>query len=184
MKDVTSSKLMLLTAFSPMSLQLCQAFTTVPCYNHPTLTCAHSSSGSFSSTTAGMMALKSSARSDDDNNDDEQQPPQDRLLLSKEDIQQQMAQLRSKYPTTEADYLAAAHARNAARVTSTGRQATDADWQSMATEKEQKYGKQDDWEAAQKDAGNTADSQILLPLEMTEEGSFDEDDEEPKLMLF
>jgi hypothetical protein len=40
-------------------------------------------------------------------------PPDDGLILN--DIDVQMAKLRSKYPTSEADYLAMARARNAAK---------------------------------------------------------------------
>lgn len=57
------------------------------------------------------------------------------LLLSASDVNAQMAKLRSKYPTSEADYLAAARARNVAKQASSERTATDADWRQIAAEK-------------------------------------------------
>lgn len=100
-----------------------------------------------------------------------------RLLLSQEEIAEKMNQLRSKYPTSEADYLAAARARSEAKLPSVERQATEEDWQRVAREKKQLYGEQDDWEESAKEAGNI-DSQILLPM-------MDDDGEggEPKLLL-
>lgn len=100
-----------------------------------------------------------------------------RLLLSQEEIAQKMNQLRSKYPTSEADYLAAARARNEAKLASTARSATEDDWKRVASEKKQLYGEQDDWEESAKEAGNI-DSQILLPM-MDEEG----EGGEPTLLL-
>lgn len=109
--------------------------------------------------------------------DSEANNEQKRLLLSQEEIAQKMDQLRSKYPTSEADYLAAARARNEARLASAERSATEDDWKRVAQEKKQLYGEQDDWEAAAKEAGNI-DSQILLPM-MDEEG----EGGEPTLLL-
>jgi hypothetical protein len=102
---------------------------------------------------------------------------QRRLLLSQEEIAQKMNQLRSKYPTSEADYLAAARARNEAKLASAERQATEDDWMRVAREKKEMYGDQDDWEASAKEAGNI-DSQILLPM-LDEEG----EGGEPTLLL-
>lgn len=93
-----------------------------------------------------------------------------------------MAKLKSKYPTAEADYLAAARARNAAKVESHERKATDEDWHAMAEQKKREVGEVDDWENAKKEAGN-ADSQIIIPMEFdsNEDG---EDGDDPKLLLF
>lgn len=99
-----------------------------------------------------------------------------RLLLSQEEIAEKMNQLRSKYPTSEADYLAAARARNEAKLPSAERTASEEDWQRVAKEKKQLYGEQDDWEESAKEAGNI-DSQILLPMMDDEEGG------EPSLLL-
>lgn len=99
-----------------------------------------------------------------------------RLVLN--DIDKEMAQFRSKYPTSEADFLAAARARAAARTPSTGDQASAQDW-AMAQEEARKRGIADDWENSAKEAGNI-DSQILIPVEYTEGA---DPDDEPQLML-
>ena len=68
------------------------------------------------------------------------------------ELEKQMAHLRSKYPSSEADYLAAARARNAAKVQSVNSQASDADWQQAKAEAQQKGGLRsddDDWEKSQ-----------------------------------
>ncbi|GKY93009.1 hypothetical protein MPSEU_000269400 [Mayamaea pseudoterrestris] len=97
------------------------------------------------------------------------------LILDTAAVAQQMAGLRSKYPTSEADYLAAARARAAAKAASKNDEATDQDWVSVKQKVQPK--EDDDWEISAKEAGNI-DSQILIPL-MNEDG-----DDEPKLMLF
>jgi len=116
-------------------------------------------------------------------NEDDQEPSKDELVLG-EAVDQQMARLRSKYPTSEADYLAAARARAAAKTASVeSSAASDSDWQRLADEKRQAVGGEiDDWENAKAEAGN-ADSQILLPDLPTEDGD-GEDGEDPKLLLF
>lgn len=102
------------------------------------------------------------------------------LFRTPEELEMQMARLRSKYPTTEAAYLAAARERARAKVPSREQAATDTDWQRMAQEKKQIMGDQvDDWEMAKEEA-DIADNQALLPL-IIEESS---DDDEPKLLLF
>jgi hypothetical protein len=102
-------------------------------------------------------------------------------VLGGADIEQQMAQLRSKYPTSEADYLAAARARNAAKKASTSH-GNEEDWKQLAAEKKRAGELQDDaWEASRQEAGN-ADSQILIP--MMDRDSDSEDPEEPKLLLW
>jgi hypothetical protein len=97
------------------------------------------------------------------------------LILDTNVVAQQMAGLRSKYPTAEADYLAAARARAAMKVESKNDEATDKDWKSVKEVVKPKDD--DDWEISAKEAGNI-DSQILIPL-MNDDG-----DDEPKLMLF
>lgn len=119
-----------------------------------------------------------------DNTDDAKPPEtQPLLLLTADEIDRQMARLRSKYPTSEADYLAAARARNAAKQASSERTATDEDWQQIAAEKKEQVGTVlDDWESSQAEAGN-ADSQILIPMMDGAKGE-DGEEEEPKLLLF
>lgn len=113
---------------------------------------------------------------------DDQEPNKDELVLG-EAVDQQMAQLRSKYPTSEADYLAAARARAAAKTQSVeSSAASDVEWQRLADEKRKAVGEIDDWENAKAEAGNV-DSQILLPDLPAEEGE-GEDGEDPKLLLF
>lgn len=97
------------------------------------------------------------------------------LILDAAAMAQQMAGLRSKYPTAEADYLAAARARAAQKAESKNNEATDEDWRQV--KEKTKMKDDDDWEISAKEAGNI-DSQILIPL------MNDDDDEEPKLMLF
>jgi hypothetical protein len=114
----------------------------------------------------------------DDNTNNE------RLLISQEEVAQQMNKLRSKYPTAEADYLAAARARGAQKATSQAHKATDDDWQAMADEKKTIFGDVDDWEDSKKEAGNI-DSQILIPMDFDSSGDGqDGEDDEPKLLLF
>jgi len=110
---------------------------------------------------------------------DQQQPPPE--LVLGEDLGQHMAKLRSKYPTAEADFLAAARARAAAKTPSVETQATEDDWKAIAEEKRQQLGEIDDWEISKAEAGNI-DSQILLP-DLPPDDDEGEDDE-PKLMLF
>ena len=115
----------------------------------------------------------------DENNDSDDNDAE--LLLSASDVNAQMAKLRSKYPTSEADYLAAARQRNVAKQASSEGTASDADWRQIAAEKKEAVGEIDDWESSKSEAGNS-DSQILIPLTSSigEDGS----EEEPKLMLF
>ena len=103
-----------------------------------------------------------------------------KLLLSFNEVEAQMKTLRSKYPTSEADYLAAARARNAAKVSSSERTASDDDWREIAAEKKRAVGEIDDWENSISEAGNV-DSKILIPLTS---GDSEDGDDEPKLMLF
>lgn len=105
-----------------------------------------------------------------------------KLILDLNEVKEKMAKLKSKYPTAEADYLAAARKRAELKVESRNNESSDEDWQQMAAEKSQQMGggtpaaQDDGWEASLKDEGNAADSQIFIPMEGGE-------DEEPKLLL-
>ena len=72
----------------------------------------HFSSSSTNSSSSWNNPGASSSDADEavENDDNTAQ-----LLLSESDVNAQMAKLRSKYPTSEAGYLAAARARNAAK---------------------------------------------------------------------
>jgi hypothetical protein len=105
------------------------------------------------------------------------------LLLTADEVAQQMARLRSKYPTSEADYLAAARARSAAKTQSVQGAATDDDFEQLAQQKRQQVGDIDDWEQSKAEAGNS-DSQILIPMNIVVEDNDNGDADEPKLLLF
>ena len=119
---------------------------------------------------SGLMPLLAEPDSGDANDDNSGGG----LILDAAAMAQQMAGLKSKYPTAEADYLAAARARAAQRAESKNNEATDDDWKQV--KEKTKIKDDDDWEISAKEAGNI-DSQILIPL-------MNDDDEEPKLMLF
>jgi hypothetical protein len=124
-----------------------------------------------------LGATPNSSSSNDDN-DKSSPPPPSLIVPGTEAMEQQMAALRSKYPTSESAYLAAARARNDAKMASREESATDRDWQEMQQQKQQAVGDIDDWAESAKEAGNM-DSQILLPSLPEEDG-----DDEPKLLLF
>ncbi len=98
-----------------------------------------------------------------------------------------MYQLKKKYPTSEADYLAAARARAAQKVPSVSSQAKDEDWKLASQLRKEQLGElaDDGWEAS---LGNgVSDSQILLMIDSTTSSEDDDDDDnpkEPKLLLF
>lgn len=104
----------------------------------------------------------------------ENQDP-DELILDNSYVEQQMASLRSKYPTSEADYLAAARARAASKTESRGRAASDADWQQLAEEQKKNQGDYDDWENALEEGMN-----IVI---MSDPSEADGKDDEPTLLL-
>lgn len=108
----------------------------------------------------------------------DEEDTEQKLVL--DNVDQQMQQLRSKYPTSETDYLAAARARNAAKMASSESRATDEDWKAAQRQAQQR-GVEDDWERAAAEAG-IEESKILIPCEAND-GDGAEDDE-PKLMLF
>jgi hypothetical protein len=96
-------------------------------------------------------------------------------------LDQQMNQMASKFSFSESDYLRAAKERAAKRVESRNASAKDEDWQDLAEQKKVEVGEIDDWENSKKEAGNE-DSQILMFT--SEDGERDNDDDEPKLLLF
>ncbi len=110
--------------------------------------------------------------------DGQQEENNDGLLLN--GLDEEMSRVASKYSITESDYLAAARRRAEMRLESTHASASDEDWERIAREKKEQIGEIDDWENAQKEAGN-ADSQILM---FTEPPADSEDNDEPKLLLF
>jgi hypothetical protein len=107
--------------------------------------------------------------------EDEQEEPQ-RLVLG--GIGEEMNRLKSKFPTSEVDFLAAARKRAQEARESINNSASEQDWLDLDQQKQQD---DDDWEASLNEAGNE-ESQILIPVqESSNDGS---DDEEPKLLLF
>lgn len=109
------------------------------------------------------------------------------LVLGKDDLEATMSRLQSKYPTSEASYLAASRKRaeeaRAGKLSSVEGAASDADWNAMADEKAKMMGDDDAWEASKKEAGNE-DSQILMFTSPGDDDDDGGDEEEPKLLLF
>lgn len=124
------------------------------------------------------LSQKSALASSSDNSSNQNENNNDGLLLN--GLDQEMSRMASKYSFTESDYLAAARKRAEMRLESKHAGASDEDWQRIANEKKQQIGEIDDWENAQKEAGNI-DSQILMFTEAPTDG---EEGEEPKLLLF
>jgi len=131
--------------------------------------------------------LRMSSSPDASGDGDDEEP---RLVLG--DMGTEMKNVRTdsnvEYDFGAIDFLAAAKARAAAQVESNNNVAGDEAWQTLAEEKKEQFGEIDDWENAQKEAGN-ADSQILMFSEPAveegeSEGDGDGEDDEPKLLLF
>lgn len=97
-------------------------------------------------------------------------------LLIGEDLDKELKQIKSKYPTSEADYLAAARKRAQEKKESVNSLSKDEDWQVVAEKKGEK-GDDDDWE-------NSDDSQILLPDLGSDSTGEDGEEKEPELLLF
>lgn len=113
--------------------------------------------------------------------DDEEEAPG---LLFGDALKDELSQFKSKYPTAEADYLAAARQRSDAKMESVNSESTAEEWQAVAREKKQEGLVVDDWENSMAEAGN-ADSQILIPVMHDEDSGEDgEDGPEPTLLLF
>ena len=123
-------------------------------------------------------------------NNMEDDPP--KLVLNQDDIRKEMYQYKSKYPTSEIDYLAASKQRALQKKESIVNQATDDDWKQIAQDKQNMGLLVDDWENSKNDVGGTMDSQILFfPDAPARDGGGtndgddnNNDNEEPKLLLF
>mmetsp|Transcript_25886 Transcript_25886/g.43139 ORF Transcript_25886/g.43139 Transcript_25886/m.43139 type:complete len:123 (+) Transcript_25886:777-1145(+) len=119
---------------------------------------------------------------DDDDDDDEPSG-----LVFGDALDSELSKLKSKYPTSEADYLTAARKRAEAKKDSTNSESTAAEWNAVAKQKRSETGGVDgDWEKSLEEAGN-ADSQILIPVMHTDDDDDDDDDSdgpEPTLLLF
>jgi hypothetical protein len=170
------SALLLAAACAVGSLSVVSAWTTSPS------TAAVRCQPNTCSGRAFMRPLRSTP-------DDEAAAPSDSdevspSLVLGDGLGTEMAKLRSKYPTSEADYLAAARARNAAKQASTSH-GDEKSWKQLAEEKKRSGELEDDaWEASRQEAGN-ADSQILIPMmDKDEDGDDSENPEEPKLLLW
>mmetsp|Transcript_3920 Transcript_3920/g.4532 ORF Transcript_3920/g.4532 Transcript_3920/m.4532 type:complete len:160 (+) Transcript_3920:83-562(+) len=102
-------------------------------------------------------------------------------LLIGEGLGKELKGLKSKFPTSEVDFLAAARKRAEERKESVNSESSDDDWKAVSGLRKDETV--DDWENSLSEAGN-ADSQILLPdlEENDEEG--DGEEPEPKLLLF
>jgi hypothetical protein len=173
MRVVFPPSVLLAAACAMGSLSVVSAWTTSPAVRCTPNTC---------SKRAIMRPLRSTP--DDEaaaaSDNDEVSPS----LVLGDGLGDEMAKLRSKYPTSEADYLAAARARNAAKQASTSH-GDEKSWKQLADEKKRAGEFEDDaWEASRQEAGN-ADSQILIPMMDKDEDSDDsENPEEPKLLLW
>ena len=122
-------------------------------------------------------------------NDDEPEPESQGLIFG-DAIESEMNAVKgaNEYDFGQIDYLALAKQRAANKPESNNNVAGDDEWMDLAKEKEEQFGKIDDWENSQKEAGN-ADSQSLLMFNTEQQstevdgGSEDGDDDEPKLLL-
>ena len=104
--------------------------------------------------------------------------------LITEDINEKLESLKSQYPTSAVDYLAAARKRAEEARASVNSASTDEEWMELA-QKNNAASSDDGWEASLADAAS-AENQILIPSEFqTIDGEGDSDDEdEPKLLIF
>ena len=101
-----------------------------------------------------------------------------------EGLDKELTKIARKAPSYEMDYLAAARKRSEEKRESVNSGAKDEDWTNLANEKEESVGKIDDWENAQKEAGNS-DSQILMFTEPSSSSDEEKGEgDEPKLLLF
>jgi hypothetical protein len=106
-------------------------------------------------------------------NDKEEEP---KLVL--DGMENEMNRLKSKFPTSEVDFLAAARKRAQEARESINDSASEEDWLDIASQKQSALQTKDDWEASLNEAGNE-ESQILIPIEWSSDG----EDEEPNLLL-
>lgn len=112
--------------------------------------------------------------------EEEEEEEEPKLVL--DGVDDLMKRFKSKFPTSEADYLAAARKRAEEARPSVNSKASDEDWHNIASQKSSLENENDDWEASLKEAGND-EAQILIPLEQQPTDDNDEGDE-PKLLLF
>jgi hypothetical protein len=95
-----------------------------------------------------------------------------------DDVEEQIKSLTSKFPTSEADYLAAARKRAEEARTSINNEASDEDWQQVAHHDATTIN-DDGWESS-----IALESEILLPKLPTQGGKDGgEEEEEPTLLL-
>ena len=125
-----------------------------------------------------QMSSNSQENKNNNNNNDDDTP---KLVLDMTTIQQVLQVEKSKYPTSEKDYLAAARQRAAEARESVNDLSTDNDWMDMAAKN--RAAGLDDWEHSLAEAGN-ADSQILIPVMETTTTDGGDEPPEPKLLLF
>ena len=118
----------------------------------------------------------------------EEEEPESQDLIFGDAIESEMNAVKggaNEYDFGQIDYLALAKQRAANKPESNNNVAGDDEWMDLAKEKEEQFGKIDDWENSQKEAGN-ADSQSLLMFNTEQQstevdgGSEDGDDDEPK----
>jgi hypothetical protein len=126
----------------------------------------------------GKIIVDATGNNDSKEAEEEADPPS--LLVLGDAMNQELAKFRSKYPTSESDYLAAARRRSEEKPESINNMSDDGDWLAMSKAKQSEGIVLDDWEQSLVEAGN-ADSQILIPIVLTDDK---EDGEEPKLLLF
>ena len=122
--------------------------------------------------------------------ENEPEPEPSQGLIFGDAIESEMNAVKgaNEYDFGQIDFLALAKQRAANKPESNNNVAGDDEWMTLAAEKEEQFGKIDDWENSQKEAGN-ADSQSLLMFNTEQQsteaegGSEDGDDDEPKLLL-
>eukprot|EP00542_Grammatophora_oceanica_P021209 CAMPEP_0194033842 /NCGR_PEP_ID=MMETSP0009_2-20130614/6356_1 /TAXON_ID=210454 /ORGANISM="Grammatophora oceanica, Strain CCMP 410" /LENGTH=155 /DNA_ID=CAMNT_0038674571 /DNA_START=40 /DNA_END=507 /DNA_ORIENTATION=+ len=102
-----------------------------------------------------------------------------KLLTNPEEMKASLQSIKSQYPTSESDYLAAAKARAVQAKESVNSNASDEDWSQMAKEKIRQMGGEtkDEWESSLAEAGS--ESQAALGGLLIES----ENDEDKKLLL-
>ena len=125
-----------------------------------------------------LVVVLRSTNNNEDNNDEP------KLVL--DNMEDAIASLKTKYPTSEAGYLEAARKRaeeQRASVETTA--ASDEEWKNMARAKAQAMGTssdEDGWESSKDDAASLGESQVLIPINPSSDDDSEED--EPKLLLF
>ena len=121
----------------------------------------------------------------DENNSGADSPGGEGLILGGDEMEAQLQKLRSKFPTSEADYLTAARKRAEEARESVNNQSSDDDWKNISEQKRSSGLLEDDWVASLGEAGNS-ESQILIPVSSEEKDDQDGGpaEEEPKLLLF